>query len=71
MGRSWNSNENIVFHAQGISRPRTVKRLVDARKWRSDFVENVKVALWGEEIAREEVRDARCEMRDGTWEIPN
>jgi hypothetical protein len=33
VGRSWNSNESIVLHANGISRPRTVKRLVDAKKW--------------------------------------
>ena len=32
VGRSWNSNENIVLHAHGISRPRTIKRLVDDKK---------------------------------------
>ena len=39
VGRSWNSNENIVIHANGISRPRTIKRLVAEKKWRADLVE--------------------------------
>ena len=41
VGRSWNSNENIVLHANGVSRPRTIKRLVENSKWRTDLVENI------------------------------
>ncbi len=63
VGRSWNSNENIVLHANGISRPRTIKRLVNEKKWRADLVEAVKVALWGEESASEEDKDAPCSRR--------
>ena len=48
VGRSWNSNENIVLHANGISRPRTIKRLVNEKKWRADLVEAVTIAPWGE-----------------------
>ncbi len=57
VGRSWNSNENIVLHANDISRPRTVKRLVDEKKWRRDLIESVKVVPWGEDTAKEEDAD--------------
>ncbi len=57
VGWSWNSNESIVLHANGISRPRTVKRLVDEKKWRSDLVESVKIVPWGEDTAKEEDDD--------------
>ena len=43
-----------MLHAHGISRPRTVKRLVDSKKWRSDLVEKVSTMPWGEDSAREE-----------------
>ncbi len=57
VGRSWNSNESIVLHAHGVSRPRTVKRLVNEKKWRSDLVEKVTTLPWGEDVAKEEEGD--------------
>ena len=54
VGRSWNSNESIVLHERGIGRPRTIKRLVDAKTWRPDLIEKLTVAPWGEEVAPEE-----------------
>ena len=52
VGRSWNNNENIVLHAKCISRPRTVKRLVEEKKWRNDLIESVKIVPWGEDVAK-------------------
>jgi hypothetical protein len=54
LGRSWNSNEHIIVHANGISRPRTIRRLPDERKWRGDLIEKATTAPWGEDLARDE-----------------
>ncbi len=54
LGRSWHSNENLVVHAHGISRPRTVKRLPTQSKWRADLIGKVATAPWGEDLAQEE-----------------
>ena len=56
-----------MLHANGISRPRTVERLVNEKKWRSDFIEGVKVVPWGEEITREE--DADQNEKDPSLEM--
>ena len=47
----------MVLRAHGVSRPRTVKRLVNERKWRSDLVEKVTTLPWGEDVAKEEEGD--------------
>ncbi len=52
VGRSWNSPESIVIHANDISRPRTIKRLVDEKKWRCDLVQKVATTPWGEDVAQ-------------------
>ena len=51
LGRSWNSNENLVVTANGISRPRTIRRLPTERKWRADLVQKITTAPWGEDLA--------------------
>ena len=54
LGRSWNSNESIIAHANGISRPRTTKRFVTEKKWRIYLVEKVTVLPLGEDVAIED-----------------
>ena len=70
VGRSWNSNESLVLHAHGISRPRTVKRLVDSKKWRTDLVEKVTTMPWGEDHAGEEDGHAQEERPARAEEVP-
>ena len=64
VGRSWNSNESIVLHANDISRPITIKRLVDKKKWRGDLIESATVMPWGEELAREDEAEGGYQVQD-------
>ena len=70
LGRSWNSNEHIIVHANGISRPRTIRRLPDERKWRGDLIEKATTAPWGEDLARDEDDEVDDEDKPDCAETP-
>ena len=59
-----------MVHANGISRPRTVRRLPTENKWRADLIEKATTAPWGEDQAKEEDDHESNEPRPAAESIP-